>query len=309
MKVNYRHSSTKKHVVRILILGGVVIGLLFLARSFFIGGASTANNSVYRSTNWFGDLASTMPLYFKEKSELQNQIHELEARLGSAISSKRTIDGLVAENIRLRSLVSASSSPRVLANVIGRPPQLPYDALLIDSGADKDIKENAVVYFDRDQAIGVVTAVYPQSALVALITSPGVESSVYVIGPDIYTTAVGVGGGVLQVNVPQGVALARGNLVLVPALGEGIYGEIAEIVSVPTEPVQYGFVTTDIPIQQLRTVTVSQAPQPVITFEEAAARVAAAELELLRVNVPPEVLVETASGTSTTSPDITTEAD
>mgnify|MGYP002620736765 CR=1 FL=1 len=302
MKGNYRHSSTRTHVLRIVGVGLAVVVVIILGRSFLIGGVSTANDSVYRSSSWLMAFKEVMPQYFKEKVELQQQISELESQLAGRRSAERTIDRFVAENIRLRSLLNASSSPRVLANIIGRPPQLPYDALLIDIGAEQGIQENAVVYYGRDQAVGVVVAVYPQSALVALITSPGVESSVFVIGPDIYTTAVGIGGGVLQVNVPQGVSLNQNDLVMVPALGEGVYGQIAEVVSVPTEPVQYGFVTTDIPIQQLRNVTVSQAPQSSISFEEAAARVEAAQLELLRVDVPADVLVDVASGTPTTTP-------
>ena len=306
MKGSYHRSSNKVHLKRILIIGVVLIVVLLLGRSLFIGGASTLNNSVFRTTTWFGELADVLPRYLQEEAELIATIEELESRLTKHSADQQTINTLLAENRELRRQLGATTSTRTLATVIGRPPQLPYDAILIDKGSTDAVETGAIVYHGNDRAIGVVIDVYPQSALVALVTSPGIESSVFVLGPNIYTTAEGQGGGILQVNVPQGVPLSMGDLVVVPALGSGIYGEIVEIVSVPTEPVQYGYVTTKIPMQHIRAVTVGEAVPEPISFAEAAAAVEEARLEQLVVDIPDAELVDvsatSATSTATTTP-------
>lgn len=307
MRGNFRRNSTKSHVRQIIIVGLFVVVGVFVFRAVFLGGVSILNNSVFKAGNWLSDFTIAVPDYFKEKDELRAEIAELESELAGASGNQLTISNLVAENMQLRSLVGATSTARMLANVVGRPPQLPYDTLLLDIGADRGVREGAAVFVHEDQAIGIVIAVYPRSSLVALVTDSGVESSVYVIGPNIYTTAFGKGGGVLEVQVPQGVTLQQGDLVVVPALGEGIYGVIAEVVSVPTEPVQYGYVTITTPLQNIRSVTVSTGAPGMISFEEAEDVVEQAVLNQLMVDIPEDILVGGASSTATSTATSTSE--
>ena len=263
--------------------------------------ASFANGGVFVISEWLFDSTGTIPSYFRDRTKLQNEITELKSKVASYDGDRKTIANLVSENQQLLSLVSGTSSPRVLSNIIGRPPQLPFDALLIDVGSEDGVNENAVVYINDDKAIGLIARVYPHSSLVALASSPGVESSVYVIGPDVYATAVGDGGGVMKVKIPQGIHLESGDLVVVPALGSGIYGIIDEVVSVPTEPVQNGYVTIGIPIQSLRTVTVDLSVFDEITFEEAEKVVAESVAAQLLFDLPAEYSSTTATTTTVAS--------
>lgn len=204
------------------------------------------------------------------------------------------------ENTRLR-LFDDNASDDVLAGVIGRPTALPYDVLLIDKGMSDGIKEGAPVYAASDAALGFVATVYEHSALVVLVSTPGYVSTVYIYGPNIYTTAIGQGGGVTRIHVPQGVVLSVGNPVVMPSLARGIYGSITAVDSVPERPEQYGYMTSDIPVSSLRFVAVGKEPIGVIDFEAAKAVVDNVRRDFLMVNVPTEELIDLDGGTTATT--------
>ncbi len=306
MKANYHNSlNNKPHTKRIILVALGLALVVILFRPWLGNVASFANGSVFSVSNWLFTSSGTIPSYFRDRKMLQDEITELKSKIASYDGDRKTLANLVAENQQLLSMVSGTSSPRLLSNIIGRPPQLPFDALLIDRGSNDGIKENAVVYINGDKAVGLIARAYPDSALVALASSPGIESSVFVIGPNVYATAVGEGGGVLKVNVPQGIHLDVGNLVVVPALGSGVYGSVEEVISIPAEPVQNGYVTVGTPIQTLRAVTVSLDAIDTITFEAAAAAVTETINSQLIVDVPINHATSSATSTVISTPSTT----
>lgn len=220
-------------------------------------------------------------------------------------SLREELDYLRAENSTLLSQLSSKGEERIVAGVIGRPSALPYDVIVIDQGAQDGIVQDAPVYADQYRAIGFVSAVYEKSSVVVLLTSPGFTSTVFVYGPNIYTTAEGVGGGVIRIHVPQGINISNGDLVVIPSLSSGTYGSITAVDSVPSRPEQYGYVTNDTPINSLRYVSVGKTPLNPISFEKAREVVDTARRDLLQISVPEGILVEVddenASSTATST--------
>ncbi len=234
-------------------------------------------------------LKSETALYRSTKSE--------EATLGER--ERTELDYLRAENASLREVLGADGEERVMAGVIGRPSALPYDVLLLDRGTDDGVRDGAPVYVGGDTVIGFVVSAYQKSALVALLSTPSFTSTAYILGPNIYTTAVGIGGGVTRIHVPQGIELKVGDLVVLPSLSPGVYGRISAVDSVPERPEQYGYMTTDVPINSLRIVSVGSTPLRTLSFEEARATVESAKRDFLMVNVPAGVLVDVETATTT----------
>lgn len=231
-----------------------------------------------------------------------------EAKLRSSFIKDKPVDTNVdaselamlrEENEELRHILGSEEEGRLAAGVIGRPTNLPYDVLVIDKGSDDGVVKDAPVYAGEKLVIGIVAAVYDKSSVVALTTTPGWRSTVYIYGPNIYTTAVGQGGGVARVHVPQGIELEVGNSVVVPSLSGGIYGSIFTVDSVPSRPEQYGYVATEVPINALRVVAIGLRPLNPVDFETARQVIQDARAELLEVPVPEGVLIEAESATST----------
>jgi cell shape-determining protein MreC len=177
--------------------------------------------------------------------------------------------------------------------------------LMLDRGNAEGVVENAPVFLGKDRVIGFVSLVHEHTSLATLITSPGFHASAYVFGPNIYTETEGIGGGNLRVRVPQGILLQVHDLVMMPALDSGVYGEIVSVESAPSQPEQYGYVHTAVALQSLYYVTIGREPMVTKSFAEAKQLVANVASTLFSVAVPPSELVvpETyvaTSGTSTT---------
>lgn len=309
-RVNSRRTSPiKKRIGAILIVGCIAALLVFIAPRLLAGVASVVAAPVQKTKTWLAESSGNLPLYFRDRQELIEENLSLQEKLAVWHGKEHSLELLERENDKLRSLLGEFGEKRVVAGIIGRPNALPYDVIVIDKGSTDGVILDAPVYIGDDRVIGIVQKVFADSAVVELITTPGFSTSVFVIGPDIYTTAVGLGGGQLRIGVPQGIPLAQGDPVVIPSVRSGIYGTISHIESLPTRPEQYGYVSTDIPLQSLRLVAVGSAPMRSVSFEEAQEIVAEQVDRYFTVPVPEGVLVVTglaSSSASTTDTEVST---
>jgi cell shape-determining protein MreC len=299
MRVNSHHISRDKKIKKILLVGIIALVLLFAVPKVisYISGLVLAPFHAVES--WILYSSDSFPYYLRERSAVVAELNDLKytqsARSGDRLSSQM----LLSENETLRSLLSDDGKKRIVSGVIGRPNALPYDVLILDKGSTDGIEEGAPVYIGDDAVIGIVTKVFARTSVVTLITTPGFEASVYILGPNIYTTAEGIGGGQLRVGVPQGIKLEEGNLVIVLGVDSGIYGSIRVVQSLPSEPEQYGFVSPEVPLAGLRLVAVGEAPASPLSFEEAQALIKDVKNKLFAVPIPDHMLVTTDTGSST----------
>lgn len=300
-KANSRQTLHKERLWLILGVGFAVLLILFVIPRFPGSAGALLFTPIAQFETWLAESSATIPSYFRDRKELLSEIESLRKENAQIRNRQDTMARLKEENAALRSLLGSASSTRIAAAVIGRPSALPYDVLMIDKGSRAGIRANAPVYAGEDQVIGLVAEVYSNSSLVSLATMPGFESTVYIFGPNIYTTAVGEGGGVLRVSVPQGIALEKDDIVTIPAFDTGIFGRVSHVESHPTEPEQRGYVTLPVPLQSIRYVSVGTAPLEPRSFEEASAVVGELRKDLLQVPVPSGVLVETLEDTGTTT--------
>tara|TARA_B100000745_G_scaffold44161_1_gene26704 strand:+ start:1544 stop:2395 length:852 start_codon:yes stop_codon:yes gene_type:complete len=261
--------------------------------------ASVVVSPVVMTKSWFAESGSSFPQYLRNRKELLDELALMRTELAATGGERHTIKTLAQENEELRSLLGYEGEERILAGVIGRPGNIPYDSLMIDQGVSDGVREGAPVYIGDGTVIGIVKNAAPQTALVELITTPGFEATVFIMGPDIYTNAVGVGGGQLRVGVPQGIELAVGDMVVLPSITSGIYGEVSVVQSEPTRPEQYGFVSPHTPLSGIRFVSVGTTPMQSVSFEEAQQILGEIRSEFFMVPVPEDILIDTESGSST----------
>ncbi len=303
-KANYRRILLIRRTV--LWLGCLaLVWVLFLVAPYIFRGVIAAFWYPFDSVRtWIEESGSSLPQYLRERSALLTELEGLKIRVATEQGNANTLQKLQVENNEFRTQIGAVPEARVLARVVGRPNQLPYDMLMIDRGYSHAVTQNAPVFLGSDQVIGFVSKVFEKTSLVTLVTTPGFVSSAYVMGPDIYTFAEGMGGGVLRVRVPQGILLQTGDLVVLPALDSGVYGDVSLVEAAATQPEQYGYVSADIPLQSLYYVSVGAEPVTTHTFEQAEKVVADVKSGLFTVAVPPDILVtpELASTSVSSTP-------
>ncbi len=271
--------------------------------------ASVVMAPVNATKTWFTESSASLPQYLRDRTEIVKELTDLKQRLAERGGDRYTLELLVKENNELRSLMGDKKDQRILAGVISRPDTLPYDMLLLDRGAIDGVVEGAPIYIGDRSVIGFVQSVAERTSLVTLITTPGFTSTVYVLGPDIYTTAEGIGGGQVRVGIPQGFVIKEGDQVILPSVASGIYGSVSYVENIPTQPEQYAYVSPKTPIGSLRLVAIGRTALQGTTFDEAVANVTAALEDIFMVPVPPEyhasatlpVATTTASSTASTT--------
>ncbi len=254
--------------------------------------------------------SATVPMFVRSRTELLRHTQELEQEVASNQGLAATLAYITAENTELRNLLSASSTPQIAAGVLARPPYTPYDTIVLDKGSEDGIVAYAPVYHGKGIALGYVHAVFPHMSYVTLFSSPGVESTVYIFGANLFTTAYGEGGGVVHLSVPQGIPLTKGDAVVLPSLHTGTLGVVDEIQSIATEPEQHAYVTLGVPLQSIRVVSVGTVPVNAVSFEEALTRVRTEEDKRFMIAVPEDERVQIrasstptqATSTGTTTP-------
>ncbi len=299
-KGNYLHSAKERKIYRYLIPIVIAFVVLYSGKEIVTTVSSFVTMPIFAVRHYFEESSATVPVFFRSRLALDQQVKELQQEVAEREGLDATLSYLTAENVELRQMLHASSTQRILAGVISRPPETPYDTMLIDRGSDDGIIQNAPVYYGEGQAIGYVQTVFAKSAQVTLFSSPGVESTVYVFGPNIFTTAYGEGGGIIRLSVPQGIVIQNGNMVILPSLESGVLGTIDDIQSISTEPEQHAYVTFDSSLQSIRLVTVGAHSVQKATFDEVEFRIHESEKELFTVDVPLDhQLISSSTGSST----------
>jgi len=288
--------------------------LLFVVPKLVYGVVSVVVYPFEALRIWVLESNDSLPNYLRERQTLIAELDALKQQVAVSEGTENTLAKLQVENEQFRLLCEAVPEERVIARVVGRPPQLPYDVLMLDRGREHGVVEQAPVYVGSDQVIGYVSRVYDRTALVTLVSTAGFESMAYIVGPNIYTYAEGIGGGMLQVQVPQGIPLAVGDTVILPAIDSGVYGAITQIETAPTQPIQYGYVPMQVNLQSMQYVSIGAEAIVPHSYEEAEGLVAEIREELFAVSLPPGVLVTpevattTATTTATTSEEVGTES-
>lgn len=305
---NSRRNFNRPFLVT-LALAAALLVCIFFFRPLVGAALARVTTPLYTAVELVRHSLASTPAYFTERARLVEETEALRRELREAEYTNVERRMLEDENEDLRRLLSGmnATSTRIAAGVIARPPFVPYDSLIIDRGTREGVRRGAVVYQSGDRVLGVVIRAFNDSALVELLSTPSVETTVYVIGPDIYATAYGEGNGTVRVSVPQGIALQKGDIVVLPSLKRGVVGEIDTVRADSTEPEQSGFVTLDVPLQSLRFVAVDTRIAEPVSFEDARRFVEEQKDELFTVDIPEGLIVDDAPTTTATTTDETSE--
>lgn len=210
----------------ILILAGVILAALFLRESAS-GLLWRAAAPLYAVGGRVGHGAQSLLSPFITKHTLQFQNIELRAELAAATAAAADRELLKRENERLKAALGRGDLERTktLAFVLARPPQLPYDTLMLDIGSDNGVTEHTIVGSGA-AAIGVIDQVSASHARVALFSSPGMQTSGLLRG-EIPVLLIGRGGGGFTVHVVRGSGISPGDQVSLA----GAPGAVAAIVA------------------------------------------------------------------------------
>jgi cell shape-determining protein MreC len=168
--------------------------------------------------------------------------HSLAAenqRLRQALASTSVLlldrNLLYAENVELKSRLGRAPQHAsvLLATVVSRPPQNPYDVLVLDVGRDHDVSVGDMVAAGGSVYIGRVAEVYATASRVVLFSAAGETYSANLrlsaATSSLAISVQGQGGGSLTAEVPSGIPVSVGDPVLFPSITPEFAAQVVAI--------------------------------------------------------------------------------
>jgi cell shape-determining protein MreC len=201
--------------------------------------------------NVFWDIVTPL---FRASDAVANETHVFLTSFSDAATLANVNEKTASENVVLadenqmlvqkladeEALLGASGAqkaqPGILAGVVARPPESPYDTLVLAAGTHAGVALGMEAFGTGDVPIGVVSSVLADFSRVTLFSAPGIVTSGWVGHTSIPLTLVGAGGGVLTASVARVSAVAVGDTVFVPGPGQLPVGSVVAIDSNPLSP-------------------------------------------------------------------------
>ena len=152
----------------------------------------------------------------------------------------------------------------ILASIISRPPQSPYDILIIDAGYDNEIRAGMLVTAYGNVLLGYIAEVFPSTSKVKLISFSGEETNVLIESAGTGTStvisaiAVGRGGENLEIKLPSSIAINFGDQVKTMRTFSFIVGTIEKVEISLSDPFQKLLFRLPVNIQELKYVMIEK---------------------------------------------------
>lgn len=152
---------------------------------------------------------------------------------------------LANENQALSQKVAAMDSlgpAGVVAGVVARPPESPYDTLVLAGGKNAGIALGMEVFGNGGVPLGVISSVLADFSYATLFSAPGMNTAGWAgraglsAQADLPLTIVGAGAGAMNATAARSAGLAVGDTVFAPGPGALPIGVIARIDSDPSSP-------------------------------------------------------------------------
>lgn len=149
-------------------------------------------------------------------------------------------------------------------SIISRPPQSPYDILIIDAGSDNGVRAGMPVTAYGNVLLGYVAEVFPTISKVKLISFSNEETSVLIESAGTGTStavsaiAVGRGGENLEIKLPSSIAINSGDQVKTMGNLPFIVGTIEKVEISLSDPFQKLLFRLPVNIQELKYVMIEK---------------------------------------------------
>ena len=161
------------------------------------------------------------------------------------------------ENILLELAGRKQKTNVVVASVLTRPPQTPYDVIIIDAGLNESIVIGSEVSLPEGPILGVVSEVFPKSAKVKLFSASGDEINAVLERNNVPVTLIGTGGGNFRFELPRDMAVETGDRILSSDIAARHLATVGDVSVRPTDSFKEVLAKSPINIFTLRFVFVA----------------------------------------------------
>ncbi|MEK7089004.1 MAG: rod shape-determining protein MreC [Patescibacteria group bacterium] len=250
----------------------IVFLFIFIYFRFSVfNGLSYVSSIVFRPIlilgNNIGGKLSNAGAYFYSKRSLLLENDDLKSKLNEQEARIANYNSILNENLKIKEILGRlpigqagknEKANMVLASILSKPNQSPYDTLIIDIGAKSGILVGQRVFALGNVPIGRIAEVYASSAKVILFSNPGEITEVVISGRDTFMQIVGRGGGNFEMILPRDFVLEKGTEVVLPGITPYTVGIVQTIISDPRDSYQKALLVSPVNIQELKFVEVER---------------------------------------------------
>ncbi len=237
MKTNYRQRNRRRNPflkrAAILIVVFAAAAVFFKFSSGFISavispiwlGEKTASKNLANSFSWFQSRDELAAENMRLKEELSSRDAEM---VSLRVAAERM-------NELLSTLGRSETGSSVLAAILVRPPETPYDILIVDAGENQGIKKGDKASMLEGPVLGVVAEVYPDTSKVILYSESGEKTNAILERNSIPVVLLGQGGGSFNIDLPRDVEVKEGDKILSAGIPSNLIGVVGEVKLSPTD--------------------------------------------------------------------------
>ncbi len=251
-----RNRPTRVYLKLVFTALGIFL-LVWAILSFFGGALVTVVSPLWQAENSFSRVVKKTWSHLESRQELVDQNFDLKGRVSSLELEVASLKiSLEQERAFYALLGRAPVGGEVVASVVARPPQSPYDVILIDAGSREGVTEDARVYLPEGPALGLITEVFNSSAKVKLFSTAGEKLDAVLERGSVPVVLEGRGAGNFRLKIPREVEVFAGDKIVT---GDTEFSLLAvvEVVNVnPTDAFQEVLARSPINIFSLRLVSI-----------------------------------------------------
>ena len=209
----------------------IAVVLRLIAPGAFVAAAAP----ISRAGAGFAEAVSGFFAVFHDHAALADERDAAREQAAAFSEENAALSAQVADLTRLLGSRSESRDT-ILAGVLLRPPESPYDTLVVDQGSDAGVTVGAAAYGAGGVPIGAVSSVTRMSARIALYSAPLQETAGWMGDDREPLTLIGLGGGAFYAEAPREASTTIGEAVYAPGPGALPIGTVARIDSDPSSP-------------------------------------------------------------------------
>ncbi|KKP86002.1 MAG: hypothetical protein UR88_C0001G0004 [Candidatus Nomurabacteria bacterium GW2011_GWA1_35_8] len=253
----------KNKFIKYLILITFLFIFIYFRFSIF-NGLSYVSSIIFRPVfilgNNIGEKLSTAGSYFYSKNSLSLENKDLKSKLNEQEARMANYNSILDENFKIKEILGRKNEKAnmVLAGILSKPNQSPYDTLIIDVGANSGVIIGHKVFALGNIPIGYIAETYSNSSKVILYSNPGEKTEIVIVGRDTFVQIVGRGGGNFEIVLPRDFVLEKGTEAILPGIMSYTVGIVQTTISDPRDSFQKVLLMSPVNIQELKFVEVEK---------------------------------------------------
>jgi len=235
MKKRFSHKHSVFLTPNIFSGGSIVLAIVVLFALFrFVAPNAflTVMTPFFSAGSFTYEHTSSIFISISHSQSLHNKNNKLILQNEALINRNRALSTRVDTLTKLIGTTTPSAYG-VVASVLARPTQSPYDTLVIDAGTESGSVVGDVVTASGGIPIGTIKDVSSLSARVLLFSSPGIKTIAWVGMANNPITLKGTGAGTFTASIPHQTKITIGDLVFVPGSPSFAIGSVVGVDAVP----------------------------------------------------------------------------